>query len=90
METIDCDFAFIKHKIYIHKWYIRVLVSDISWKKKSGDQGRGGGKLILNYPSFNTSDDIIFSVPRTYKAHLYVDITSYFCGCCSCFIKSTL
>ena len=29
METIDCDFAYIEHRMYIHQKYIRLFVSDI-------------------------------------------------------------
>lgn len=70
METIDCDFAYIEHKIYIHKWFIRVLVSDVYWRRKTGDQGRGGGKLILDYPDFNETEDIVFGKALPYQAHL--------------------
>ena len=29
METIDSDFAFIYHRMYMHQKYIRLFVSDI-------------------------------------------------------------
>jgi len=29
METIDCDFAYIEHRMYMHQKYIRLFVSDI-------------------------------------------------------------
>ena len=29
METIECEFAFIYHRMYMHQKYIRLFVSDI-------------------------------------------------------------
>ncbi len=67
MEYIDCDFAYVYHKIYVHQKYIRVLVSDIYWKRKSGSLG--GGKLVLDYPEFSASPDIDFGEAQHYYAH---------------------
>ena len=60
METIEAEIGDITHKIYVHKKYIRLLVSDVYCKKKYG------GVFNLDYPSINDTDDIKFEQPRPY------------------------
>lgn len=33
-ENIDCPFAYIEHRTYVHQRYIRLLVTDIYAKRK--------------------------------------------------------
>jgi len=64
METIDCDFAYIEHRMYTHQKYIRLFVSDIYVRMKPASIG--GGMLSMKYPSMNASYDVIFDTPRFY------------------------
>ena len=61
METIDCDFAYIEHKLYVHQKYVRLLVSDIYAMRKD----RSSGVIHFRYPKILT-DDIRFN-----QAHRY-------------------
>ncbi len=67
MEIIDCDFAYIYHKIYVHHKYTRVLVSDIFWSRKPVPDE---GALLLSYPELTSSPDIDFGDPEAYYEHL--------------------
>ena len=58
METVDCEFATIYHKIYLHRKYIRLLVVDTFAILKQG--AIGGITVRLNYPELNSSDDIVW------------------------------
>jgi len=65
MESIDCEFGIVHHKIYIHQKYIRLFIVDTYAKLKPGSNGG----LVLNviYPALNSSDDITFSNPIHYQ-----------------------
>ena len=56
METVDCEYATIYHKIYLHQKYIRLLVVDTYAVLKPGTTG--GVTVRLNYPGLNSTDDI--------------------------------
>ena len=58
METVDCEYATIYHKIYPHQKYIRLLVVDTYAVLKQG--ATGGITLMLNYPELNNTADIIW------------------------------
>ena len=65
MESIDCEFGIVHHKIYIHQKYIRLFVVDTYARLKPGSNS--GMMLNLKYPSLNSSTDIIFSNPASYQ-----------------------
>jgi len=65
MESIDCEFGIAHHKIYIHQKYIRLFVVDTYARLKPGSNG--GLVLMLEYPSLNSSSDMIFQNPTFYQ-----------------------
>jgi len=65
MESIDCEFGIVHHKIYIHQKYIRLFVVDTYAKLKPGSNG--GLVLDVQYPSINSSTDMTFSSPVSYQ-----------------------
>ena len=65
MESIDCEFGTVHHKIYIHQKYIRLFVVDTHAKLKRG--AYGGMVLNVKYPSLNSSNDMIFTSPVPYQ-----------------------
>lgn len=67
MESIKCEYADIEHKIYVHQKYIRLFIVDIYVKMNPATLG--GGTVTLNYPSFSSSDDIVFDQPRQYMGN---------------------
>lgn len=70
METIDCEFAYIEHRMYTHQKYIRLFVSDIYARRKP--ESKSGGVIQLRYDRrFNVSDDIQFDQPREYYSNKY-------------------
>ena len=66
METIDSEYAYIEHKIYLHAKYIRLLIVDIYAQMKS--TAAGGLTLTMRYPPM-TSPDINFQQPIPYLAN---------------------
>jgi len=65
MEYIDCEFGVVYHKIYMHQKYIRLFVVDTFAKLKPGSNG--GLVLAVQYPSVNSSTDMIFTSPVPYQ-----------------------
>jgi len=65
MESIDCEFGIVYHKIYIHQKYIRLFIVDTYARLKPGSNG--GLMLNLKYPSINSSSDMIFTNPTSYQ-----------------------
>ena len=64
MESIDCQFAYIEHRIYVHQKFIRLFISDIFARRKENPGNMGGGiSLLINYPGLNSSADIVFDKP---------------------------
>lgn len=70
METIDCDFAYIEHRMYMHQKYIRLFVSDIYAVKKR--DSHGGGLLKILYPDLNVSKSINFGEKMRYNSNWQV------------------
>lgn len=64
MEMVDCEYATVYHKIYVHQKYIRLLVVDTYAVLKSG--GIGGLTLRMNYPDINSTDDIVWQGKTPY------------------------
>ena len=65
MESLDCEFGIAHHKIYIHQKYIRLFIADTyAWLKPGS---HGGLVLNMQYPSLNSSSDIIFENPTPYQ-----------------------
>jgi hypothetical protein len=56
MEKVDCEYATIYHKIYLHQKYIRLLVVDTFAVLKPNVNG--GLTIVLKYPSENSTEDI--------------------------------
>jgi len=65
MESIDSEFGIVHHKIYIHQKYIRLFIVDTYVRLKPGNNGNM--MLNLQYPSVNSSADIIFTNPTPYQ-----------------------
>lgn len=74
LETIDCEFAYIEHRIYTHQKYIRLFVSDFYARRKP--ESRSGGVIELRYPSLNVSSDILFDQVREYYSNKQVKGTT--------------
>ena len=64
METVDCEFATIYHKIYLHQKYIRLLVVDTYATLKPN--AIGGVTVRLNYPDLNDTNDIVWQRKTPY------------------------
>ena len=47
-ETIDCEFAMIEHRMYVHQKYVHLLVSQVYAQRK--EHAIGGGILTIVYP----------------------------------------
>lgn len=69
METIDCEFAYIEHRMYTHQKYIRLFVSDVYARRKP--ESKSGGVIQIHYVRvpLNDSDDIKFDQPREYYSN---------------------
>jgi len=65
MESIDCEFGIVHHKIYIHQKFIRLFVVDTYAKLKPGSNG--GLVLDVKYPAINSSADMTFTNPTPYQ-----------------------
>ena len=63
MESINCDFAVIEHRTYVHQKYIRLFVTDIYVRQQSSSIG--GGTLTLMRPSL-ISSDTTFGIAQPY------------------------
>lgn len=70
MESIKCEFADIEHRIYVHQKYIRLFVVDIFVRMNPATLG--GGMISMAYPSFNSTNDILFGEPRQYRGNWQV------------------
>ncbi|CAD5114394.1 DgyrCDS3529 [Dimorphilus gyrociliatus] len=57
-EKIECDFANIEHKIYVHAKYIRLLVSTIKMTKRQITGSSSSGKITFTYPQVNSTNDL--------------------------------
>ena len=66
-EIIDCDFALIKHRTYIHNRYIRLLVSEFSAVRKP--DFIGGGVFFIDYFQLNATSDIKFEAPIPFRGN---------------------
>jgi len=66
MESIDCEYGVVYHKIYIHQKYIRLFVVDTYARLKPGNTV-GGLTLKLSYPTLNSSSDLTFNSPAPYQ-----------------------
>jgi hypothetical protein len=67
METIDAEFAYIEHRMYVHQKYTHLFVSDIHARRKMDVPG--GGVIHFTYPLANHTDDISFSGKEEYYAN---------------------
>ena len=75
MEEIECEFAWIQHRIYAHQKYIRLLVNDIyAWRKENTQ----GGVLYLDYFSKFSGDpespDIDFGSRQSHLSNWLVPV----------------
>ena len=63
LEHIDCGFAHIYHRTYVHQKYVRLLVTDIYAHRKDTNFE---GIIYLKYANLTSTKDIVWGQEQNY------------------------